>query len=100
MFGRIRKSQHTAENLLDIHARRFIGQRCQNVGERTVPALFQCIDRNDVTHRTVAGQQVGVFDFVLARRLDFYLLFGNPDVGQLLLYLVERNVVVGRFGWA
>jgi len=97
VLGRIGQAQYAAQYLFDIHPRGLVGQRCENVGERTIPALFQRIDRNDVTHRTVVGQQVGVSNFVFVRRFDFYLVFGNADFDKFAFDFVERNIVVIGF---
>ncbi len=90
-------AQHPADNLFHIDGGRFIGQRCQDIGERAIPPFFQRIDRDDVAHRTITAHQVHILQFVDIGGLDGDLLFRNFQLHQRGLDLLEGFLLLAGF---
>ena len=61
---RMRQTENASKNLLHVHAACTVGKRRKHIGERTVPALFQSVHRNDETDWTVRAHQIDAFQFV------------------------------------
>ena len=95
LFG-IRLPEDSTENLLHVHGGRPVGKRSQNIGEGTVPALFQRIDCNDVPDWTVTAQQILAFQVVNIGRLDGDLILGNTHAHKHSLdFIVGIAVLTG-----
>ena len=72
-------TQDPAQNLLHVHLTGFIGKRRQNIGEGTIPALFQGVHGDDIADGAVLRHQVHVFQFIDGGRFDGDFTGGNAD---------------------
>ena len=96
MLPRIRLTQDTAENLLYIDRRGAVRKRGQNIRKRAVPALFQCVDRNNVPNLTSSAHKVLPLKIVYVGSLDRNLFLRNAHRNQHRLDPVEGVAVVLR----
>ena len=84
MLGGVRKPQDAPQNLLHIHLAGLIGKGGQDIGKGAVPALFQCVDRDNVSDGAVGREQVPVFQFVDIGGANGDLLGGDAGLHQLV----------------
>ena len=98
VLRRIRLPQDSAKDLLHIHGGSTIGQRRQYVGKGAVPALFQGVDRDDVSDFTIPAHQILPFEIIYVGRLYCNLVFRNAHTAQHCPDLIKGIAAVSGAG--
>ena len=84
VLARMGQTENPSQNLLHINLACLIGKGRKDIGKGAIPALFQRIDRDNVSNRAAWGHQIGVFQLVHIGGTNGNLLGGNPGVHQLV----------------
>lgn len=98
MFTGIGQTKNTPDDLFHVNLGGTVRQRCQNIGERTIPALFQRVDSDDIANRAGRRKQPDVFQLVNLGSFDGDLLLRHADFNQFISELLKRRGTVLAFG--
>ena len=84
MLARMGQTENPSQNLLHVNLTCLIGKGRKNIGKGAVPALFQRIDRDNISDRAVWGHQLHIFQLVHIGGTNGNLIGRNPGVHQLV----------------
>ena len=91
------QTEDTPQNLLHIHLTGFVGKGRKNIGKGAIPALFQCIDRDNIANRTIGRHQIHIFQFIHIGGANGDLLCRDASVHQLIPQLFKGGSVLLAF---
>ena len=94
VLARMGQTENPPQNLLHVNLTCLIGKRRKDIGKGAIPALFQRIDRDNVSNRAVWGHQIGVFQLVHIGGTNGDLFSGNTGVHQLVPQLFKGGRVL------
>ena len=98
MLAGIGQTKNTPDDLLHVNFGGAVGECRQNIGERTIPALFQRVDSDDIANRAGRRKQPDVFQLVDLGGFDGDLLLRHADFNQFISELLKRRGTVLAFG--
>ena len=97
MLLRIGLAQDTPHDLLHVNGGGLVGKRRQYIRKRTVPALLQSIDGDDIADGAVPAHQVDFAQLIHLGGLDGDLLFRDAHVHKHGFYFVKCLAVLACF---
>ena len=98
MLSGIGQAQDAPNDLLHIHLTGAVCQRCKDVGKGAVPALLQCVDRDNKSDGAVGREQVCIFQLVDVGGLNGDLLCRNAILYKDGAYLLKGGSVLFALG--
>ena len=91
------QTEDAPQNLLHIHLAGLVGKGGKNIGKGAIPALFQCIDRDNIANRAIGRHQIHIFQFVHISRANGNLLCRDASVHQLVPQFFKGGSVLLAF---